>query len=118
MGTPRLLRGELLDAANQPLGRLEVLVSYQYLMEGILTSGWMQTQMACLVNVEGHYLAHSSPMMQNRHCLGETHEARAKYGIVGSSVNLTHRIQGQAKGGEVVISEPAYQKGTGCANNP
>ncbi len=68
------LRGELLDAANQPLGRLEVLVSYKYLMKDILTSGWMQTQMACLVNVEGHYLAHSSPMMENRHCLGETQD--------------------------------------------
>ena len=43
-------------------------------------------------------------------------EARAKYGIVGSAVNLTHRIQGQAKGGEVVISEPTYQKaGPGLA---
>jgi class 3 adenylate cyclase len=37
-------------------------------------------------------------------------ETRAKYGIVGSAVNLTHRIQGQAQGGEVVISEPAYHK--------
>ena len=32
----------------------------------------MQTQMACLVNDEGHYLAHSNPAMQGRHCLGET----------------------------------------------
>ena len=32
-------------------------------------------------------------------------ESRAKYGIVGSAVNLTHRIQGQAQGGEVVVSE-------------
>jgi adenylate cyclase len=68
------LRGELLDAANQPVGRLEVLVSYQYLMHDIIASGWMQAQMACLVNVEGHYLAHSSPMMKNRHCLGETQD--------------------------------------------
>jgi class 3 adenylate cyclase len=35
-------------------------------------------------------------------------EARAKYGIVGSEVNLTHRIQGVAKGGEVVISSSIY----------
>jgi adenylate cyclase len=68
------LRGELLDPANQPLGRLEVIVSYKYLMADILTSGWMQAQMACLVNVEGHYLAHSSPMMAGRHCLGETQD--------------------------------------------
>jgi class 3 adenylate cyclase len=32
-------------------------------------------------------------------------ETRAKYGIVGSEVNLTQRIQDQAKGGEIVISE-------------
>ena len=32
-------------------------------------------------------------------------ETRAKYGIVGSEVNLTQRIQDQAKGGEIVFSE-------------
>ena len=32
-------------------------------------------------------------------------EERAKYGIIGSPVNLTHRIQGQAQAGEVMISE-------------
>ena len=36
-------------------------------------------------------------------------ESRAKYGIVGSAVNLTHRIQGQAKGGEVVVSEAVWR---------
>ena len=35
-------------------------------------------------------------------------ESRAKYGIIGSAVNLTHRIQGQAKGGEVVVSEMVF----------
>ena len=35
-------------------------------------------------------------------------EARAKYGIVGSAVNLTQRIQGVAKGGEVVMSDSIY----------
>jgi adenylate cyclase len=35
-------------------------------------------------------------------------EYRAKYGIVGSAVNLTHRIQAEARGGEVVISETVY----------
>ncbi len=35
-------------------------------------------------------------------------ETRAKYGIVGSAVNITQRIQSNAEGGEVVISEPAY----------
>ncbi len=36
-------------------------------------------------------------------------ETRAKYGIVGSAVNLTQRIQEVARGGEVVISDSIYQ---------
>lgn len=32
-------------------------------------------------------------------------ETRKKYGIVGSAVNLTQRIQGQSKAGEVVVSQ-------------
>jgi class 3 adenylate cyclase len=35
-------------------------------------------------------------------------ETRAKYGIVGSDVNLTDRIQSAAPGGKVVISEKTY----------
>ena len=37
-------------------------------------------------------------------------ESRAKYGIIGSAVNLSHRIQGQAQAGEVVISEEVYHQ--------
>ncbi len=33
---------------------------------------------------------------------------RTKYGIVGSAVNVTHRIQAVATAGEVVLSEAAY----------
>ena len=33
---------------------------------------------------------------------------RAKYGIVGSAVNITQRIQAEAKGGEVIISDSVY----------
>jgi adenylate cyclase len=68
------LRGDLLDRAGNPLGRLEVLLSYDYLLQDSLKEGWLVAQMACLVNREGEYLAHSSPMMQNRHCLGETQD--------------------------------------------
>jgi len=35
-------------------------------------------------------------------------ESRAKYGIIGAAVNMTHRIQGQAQGGEVVVSEMVF----------
>ena len=36
-------------------------------------------------------------------------ETRAKYGIVGSPVNLTQRIQSAAGKGEVIISDPVYR---------
>jgi class 3 adenylate cyclase len=36
-------------------------------------------------------------------------ENRAKYGIVGSAVNITQRIQSTARGGQVVISDPVYR---------
>ncbi|MFH1596478.1 MAG: adenylate/guanylate cyclase domain-containing protein [Pseudomonadota bacterium] len=66
------MQGDFLNQAGQPLGRLEVVVSYDYLMQGTLKEGWLVAQMACLVSEEGHYLAHSNPAMQGRHCLGET----------------------------------------------
>ena len=64
----------IMDQDGKTLGRIEVLVSYDYLMQDVLQEGWLVTQMACLVNQEGHYLAHSNPAMQARHCLGETQD--------------------------------------------
>jgi adenylate cyclase len=66
------LKSELLDAAGRPLGRLEIWVTYNYLMQDLLSSGWMQSNMACLVNESGIFLAHTNPAMQDRHRLGET----------------------------------------------
>jgi len=37
-------------------------------------------------------------------------ETRTKYGIVGAPVNVTHRIQAEARGGEVVMSAAAYEE--------
>jgi sigma-B regulation protein RsbU (phosphoserine phosphatase) len=36
-------------------------------------------------------------------------ESRAKYGIVGSAVNETDRIQSYAEGGQVIIAEQTYE---------
>ena len=66
------LRTTLLNDAGQPLGRLEVTMKLDYLMQGILTSGWFHAFMACLVNEQGQYLAHTDPAMATRHCLGDT----------------------------------------------
>ena len=66
------LQSRLLDDAGRTLGRLTVFVKFSYLMEGVLASGWLHSNMACLVNDHGIYLAHSNPAMAGRHCLGET----------------------------------------------
>jgi len=67
------LRSQLLDQAGRPLGQLEVLLKFDYLMGDVLTAGWMQSFMACLVRKDGIYLAHSNPEMQ-AHCLGESQD--------------------------------------------
>ena len=36
-------------------------------------------------------------------------ETLAKYGIVGSAVNITQRIQSQAEEGEVIVSDSVYR---------
>ncbi len=68
------LKSDLLNEQGQPLGELEVIVKLPHLMQDIVTSGWMQTNMACLVDNTGLYLAHSNPSMQTRHCLGDTQD--------------------------------------------
>jgi adenylate cyclase len=66
------IRTDLLDRMGQPLGRLEIWVKTDYLMKDILTSGWLQTYMACLVNDNGRFLTHTNPAMVGRVSLGDT----------------------------------------------
>ena len=62
----------LLDEAGHPLGRLDVSIKLDYLMEGVRGAGWLHTYMACLVNDNGTFLAHTNQEMATRHCLGDT----------------------------------------------
>ena len=68
------LQSQLLDDSGRSLGQIVVFVKFDYLMADVLASGWLHSNMACLVNREGHYLAHSDPAMASRHCLGENHD--------------------------------------------
>lgn len=68
------LRSQLLDRAGQPLGTLEVWLDFAYLLEGVLTTAWMQNNRACLVTETGLILAHSNPAGQIRENLGETQD--------------------------------------------
>jgi len=60
------LRSDLLSDAGQPVGRIEVLVKFDSLMQDLLVSGWMQTNDACLLDDQGNYLAHADSREKGR----------------------------------------------------
>jgi adenylate cyclase len=64
------LKGE----SGREVGRLEVVMSFDYLMKDIQTWGWWQSDKACLVDNSGRYLAHTQKMMKGRKRLGETND--------------------------------------------
>jgi len=93
------MRFRLLDQRGKALGRLEVILAYDYLMADLLTTGWMQSNMACLVNDQGLYLAHSNPSMAGRHCLGETQDVLE----LAMRAELKAKLYGTLIGGDRVI---------------
>lgn len=97
------LTADLLDGAGQPLGRLELSIRFAYLMEGILTSGWMQSYMACLVDENGRYLAHTDPMMKARIYLGETHDRLEEQTLATIKVKHFGTIMGPGHPPEQVV---------------
>jgi len=68
------IEANLLDPDGRTLGQLEVAVSFQYLMKDVLSFGWTQSYMACLVDKKGRYLAHTDPQMKGMTNLGESHD--------------------------------------------
>jgi adenylate cyclase len=66
------LETSLLDKDGEALGRLRVKISFDYLMQDILSFGWQASYMACLVAEDGRYLAHTDPQMKGMGNLGET----------------------------------------------
>jgi sigma-B regulation protein RsbU (phosphoserine phosphatase) len=59
---------ELSDKGGQPIGRLEVVIRFDYLLENLGATGWWQSNMAFLVDNAGRVLTCTDP---NRHQLGE-----------------------------------------------
>ncbi|MDI6854287.1 MAG: adenylate/guanylate cyclase domain-containing protein [Deltaproteobacteria bacterium] len=66
------LETSLLDQGGGSLGRLRVNISFAYLMQDILSFGWQASYLACLVDEDGRYLAHTDPHMKGMGSLGET----------------------------------------------
>lgn len=74
MGETVALVSEIRDRQGRLQGNLEVFVSFDYLMQDIEALGWWQSQVACLVDASGRYLAHSGAMEKGRKMLGETND--------------------------------------------
>jgi adenylate cyclase len=62
---------QLKDASGSLVGNLVVSVDFQYLIKGVKTLAWWQTEQACLVDEAGRYMAHSESVMEGRKRFGE-----------------------------------------------
>jgi len=66
------LISQMKDDANQVVGVLTVSLRFDYLMQDILELGWWQSDLACLVDEAGRFLAHTKGLGESRKRLGET----------------------------------------------
>ena len=88
------IEGNLLDKNGHTLGRLQVDFSFRYLMQGVLSFGWTQSYMACLVDNKGRYLAHTDPQMKGMTRLGETHDPLEEAVLADMQVKSSGTILG------------------------
>lgn len=65
-----LLVSSLTNSTGQPMGRLEVVIRFDHVIETVKTSGWWQSHKAFLVDASGRILAATSP--EKRQILGDT----------------------------------------------
>jgi len=65
------LVSDLKNESGSTVGRLKVSVLFEHLLQDIKKLGWWQSDMACLVDTSGNYLAHTESYMRGRHHLGE-----------------------------------------------
>jgi adenylate cyclase len=64
----------LKDESGKEVGKLEVAVRFEYLMKDIIKLGWWQSDMACLIDDSGMFLAHTEWMIDEGSRLGETND--------------------------------------------
>lgn len=60
----------LIDAEGRDNGQIEIKMSFDYLLKDIIKLGWWQSDMACIVDQKGKYMAHTNMAMKGRHYLG------------------------------------------------
>ncbi len=60
----------LIDVRGNDSGQIKVKMSFNYLLKDIIKLGWWQSDMACIVDQDGKYMAHTNMTMQGRQTLG------------------------------------------------
>ena len=80
------LVSKLIDPTGKPVGRLEVVLNFDYLIENIVAAGWWESSKAFLVDDSGKILTGTN--IDNRRRLSENNdplEQRTLYGIMSMS---------------------------------
>jgi sigma-B regulation protein RsbU (phosphoserine phosphatase) len=80
------LISQLIDQRSQPIGQLEVVVRFDYLIENIVASGWWESSKAFLVDDSGRIL--TSTLTDKRQRLADNNdplEQRTLFGIMSMS---------------------------------
>ncbi|MEX1300365.1 MAG: adenylate/guanylate cyclase domain-containing protein [Desulfotignum sp.] len=60
----------LFGTSEKRLGDLVIRMEFDFLLKDILDLGWWQSDMACIVDESGAYMAHTNMAMKNRRTLG------------------------------------------------
>jgi len=60
------------NASGQTIGTLEMVMPFKYLIKDIQKLSWWHSEVACLVDEKGNYLAHTEAWMDARRRLGGT----------------------------------------------
>ncbi|MBF0551864.1 MAG: HAMP domain-containing protein [Deltaproteobacteria bacterium] len=68
------LVSDFVDDRDKIVGTLRVTISFAYLMKDVQRLGWWQSDLACLVDSTGHYLAHTKAMDAGHSFLGATND--------------------------------------------
>jgi adenylate cyclase len=65
----------LLDSKDEEIGKIEIVISFDFLITDVIRLGWWQSDMACIVDQSGNYLVHTNLFMEGRKKLGDTNDA-------------------------------------------
>lgn len=60
----------LWDDTQSPVSTLNIIMSFEYLLGDMVRLSWWQSNMACIVDKDGRYLAHTNMQMADRKHLG------------------------------------------------